>query len=407
MSKKIKCSHCAAEFVPKPDVTPVICPGCGGEQDVAVMMASALAALPEVGSDGALPADIQVFPPGRDIPFTLQDYPGQQFFADIDAATAERLNTDLQNRLARARAGQGSLPFADKNHEDSEKTFNPLRYFWAGEDKVKGGVRVVPEWTPFGGDLVRAKAFSYFSQNFLFSKAKKKVLGLINENVGGLVNRPGFATQAAFDKAATSSTATNHNEETMTTEELKKIVDDAIKPVADKITALEAKAKAAETTVTAQAAADKTITDAITAAIKPVTDQLAALDKANKDTLKAQAKAAVGKYVGRIGLAPQDTAAIEFYEKNYLTDPAGVEAVLAKLPARAGATRLTTSGGGTQTATGTASQEPEDVFMAKAKAYGTENKLSEADAIIAYARTPEGSGLYADFQEKVRANSRA
>jgi hypothetical protein len=103
-----------------------------------IICAYALAALPEIGSDGDLPADIQVFPPGKDVPFTLQDYPGQQFFADIDGTTADRLNTDLQNRLARAQAGNGSLPFADKNHEDAEKTFTPLRYFWGGDDPVKG-----------------------------------------------------------------------------------------------------------------------------------------------------------------------------------------------------------------------------------------------------------------------------
>jgi hypothetical protein len=374
-------------------------------QDLDSIFAYALASLPEVGSDGALPADIQVFPPGKGIKFTLQDYPGQEFMADIDATTADTLNANLQTMLARAASGDGSEPFADKNHEDAEKTFTPMRYFWAGDDKVKGGVRVVPDWTPFGAALVRAKAFKYFSQNFLFSKAKRKVLGLINENVGGLVNRPGFATQAAFAKAAPSTTT---NEETMTTEEFKKIVDDALKPVVDKVTALEAKAKAAEATTTAvvpaKAAADPGLTEAIAAALKPVTDQLAVFQTQQQDALKAQAKAAVGKYVGRAGLAPQDTKTIEFYEKSYLADPAGTEAVLGKLPARAGAQRFTTSGAGTTTATAAAT-EPEDIFMAKAKAFGVENKLDGADAIVAYARTPEGAELYEQFREKVRENS--
>lgn len=375
-------------------------------KDLDSIFAYALASLPDVGSDGALPADIQVFPPGQGIKFTLQDYPGQEFVADIDAGTADTLNASLQTMLARAASGQGSEPFADKNHEDAEKTFTPVRYYWAGDDKVKGGVRVVPDWTPFGAALVRAKAFKYFSQNFLFSKARRKVLGLINENVGGLVNRPGFATQAAFAKAAPSTTT---NEETMTTEEFKKIVDDALKPVVDKVTALEAKAKAAEATsvaapIPAKAAADTTVVDAINAALKPVTDQLAVFQTQQQDALKAQAKAAVNKYVGRVGLAPQDTKTIEFYEKNYLADPAGTEAVLGKLPARAGAQRYTTSGAGTTTATAAAT-EPEDIFMAKAKAFGVDNKLDGTDAIVAYARTSEGAELYEQFREKVRANS--
>jgi hypothetical protein len=404
MSKKIKCSHCAAEFVPKPDITPVICPGCGQEQDAAVMHASALAALPELGSDGALPADIQVFPPGQGVKFTLQDYPGREFEIDVDATTAATLNDDLQNRLARARSGQGSMPFADKNHDDSERTFLPVRYFWGGDDQKTGGVRLVPDWIPFGAALVRAKAFGYFSQNFLFSQAKKKVIGLINENVGGLVNRPGFATQTAFAKA--SSTTNHQQEQNMTTDEIKKIVDDAIKPVADKITALEARAKAAETATPARAGADNTaLTAAITEALKPVTDQLAALDKANKDTLKAQAKAAVGKYVGRLGLAPQDTKAIDFWEKSYLADPATTEELLGKLPARAGAVRYTSANGGTATATAAAT-EPEDIFMAQAKAYGEKNKIADdVQAFIAYGRTAEGAALQEQFRNKIRTAS--
>ena len=369
------------------------------------IFASALAALPELGSDGALPADLQVFPPGRGVKFTLQDFPGQVFEVDVDSSTADKLNTDLQGMLARAASGAGSEPFADKNHEDSEKTFTPVRYFWAGEDKVKGGVRLVPDWVPFGASLVRAKAFKYFSQNFLFSKAKKKVLGLINENVGGLVNRPGFATQAAFAKAAAPSPTTNQKQSMLTTEdkaELSQLIAAAVKPVSDSVTALEAKAKAGTTAVSAQAAADNTVIAAINAALKPVTDQLAALDVQHKDTLKAQAKAGVAKYIGRLGLAPQDADTIAFYEKSYLADPAGTEAALGKLPARASATRFTTSGAGTHT--GTTATEPEDIFAAKAKAWGEANKITdEIEVLTGFARTPEGAELQDQFRAKVRA----
>jgi hypothetical protein len=364
--------------------------------------ASALAALPDIGSDGALPADLQVFPPGRGVKFTLQDYPGKEFEMDVDASVAAKANADLQMLLSRASAGQGPMPFADKNHEDAEATFTPLRYFWAGDDKVKGGVRVVPDWNEFGGSLVRAKAFRYFSQNFLFSQAKKKFIGLINENVGGLVNRPGFATQAAFAKAA-SSTTTN-NEENMTTEEMKKIVDDAIKPVVEKVTALEAKAKAAEPATAASASADltKVITDAVTAAVKPIETKITAMEKTAQDEVKARAKATVAKFVGRVGLAPQDTKAIDFWEKSFIADPATTEELLGKLPARASGSRYTTSAGGTQTATAAAT-EPEDIFMAKAKAYATENKITdEVQAFIAFGRTAEGTELQNQFREKVR-----
>jgi hypothetical protein len=209
--------------------------------------ASALAALPGAEeadashADTPLPTDIQVFPPGQAVEFTLQDYPNQTFQMDIDESVAEKANADLQTLLAKAGRGEGALPFADKNHEDAEATFRPLRYFWGGKDPKKGGVRVVPDWTPFGAALVKAKAFKYYSQNFLFSRAKKKFLGLINENVGGLVNRPGFSTQAAFAKADSALTPI----EDMTTEDCEAIaravgaaVATALVPLADKITSL-------------------------------------------------------------------------------------------------------------------------------------------------------------------------
>lgn len=380
--------------------------------DTDQIFASALAALPEIGANDPLPADIQVFPPGKGVKFTLQDYPGQEFEMDVDAGVAAKANADLQALLGRAAAGQGPQPFADRNHEDAEATFHPLRYFWGGEDPKAGGVRVVPDWNAFGASLVRAKAFKYFSQNFLFSKGKKKFLGLINENVGGLVNRPGFATQQAFAKAAAPSTNQNESE-TMTAEEFKKIVDDAIKPINAKIDALEARAAAATTTTAAtqaRAAADTTmataITEAVTAAMKPVTAQLEGFKKTQEDTVKAQAKATVARFVGRVGLAPQDADAIAFWEAQVVANPDAAVKMLEKLPARAAAARYTSATPGATTTATAVSQEPEDVFMAKAKAYAKDNKIdNEADAIIAFAQTGEGKDLYEQFQEKVRSKA--
>ena len=239
--------------------------------------ASALAALPEIGSNGDLPADIQVFPPGPRIPFTLQGYPGEKFEMDVDASVADKANEDLQNLISRAASGQGSQPFADKNHEDAEKTFTPVRYFWGGDDKIKGGVRLVPDWNPFGAALVRAKAFSYFSQNFLFSKAKKKFVGLINENIGGLVNRPGFATQAAFAKAAEPLTT---NQDMLTTEdktELAKTIGEAIakviQPLIDQLKTIQGHAGAA---TPASVSANEFLNQVMAAHAKGMTMQAAA-----------------------------------------------------------------------------------------------------------------------------------
>jgi hypothetical protein len=170
------------------------------------LRAQALAALPEPrGND--LPADIQVFPPGDAVEFTLQDYPGEKFTMTVDASVAAKAQADLEKLQAAALAGRGSKPFADKNHEDAEATFHPVRFFWGGNDPKTGGVRVATNWTGFGASLVKARAMSYFSGNFLFNKLANKFLGLINENIGGLVNRPGFASQQAFAKASDTSIA--------------------------------------------------------------------------------------------------------------------------------------------------------------------------------------------------------
>jgi predicted Zn finger-like uncharacterized protein len=427
MKKKIKCPNCQTDFIPAMDAsagngTTTNCPNCNepvtiGLARADVMHASALAALPEIGSDGSLPADIQVFPPGRAVKFTLQDYPGQEFEIDVDATTAAKLDADLQAMLARAASGNGSEPFADKNHEDAEKTFTPLRYFWAGNDKIKGGVRLVPDWVPFGASLVRAKAFKYFSQNFLFSKAKKKVLGLINENVGGLVNRPGFATQAAFAKAQPgpgNAPSTTTKKKHMTTEEkaeFSQIVAEAFKPIGERLTALEAKAKATETA--ASAGADNKLTEAIstavTAALKPVQDKIISFETAQKDELKARAKAAVQKHVQRGAIAPQDADAIAFWETSYLLDPAKAETIMGKItPARAGAAARLTSSAGGAAAAAAAATEPEDVFMAKAKAFAKEHDIkNEGDALIAFGRTPEGAELAEQFRGKVHSKAAA
>lgn len=164
-----------------------------------IVSARALAELPAV-SGNALPASVQVFPPGEAVPFTLSNHPGKSFLMKVDKEVAEKANAQLQTMLAKSRANKGAIPYADKNHEDGEATFHPTEFFWAGDDHQTGGVRVRGTWTGLGEWLIRARAFRYFSGNFLFQPSAKKFLGLVNENVGGLVNRPGFAVQA-FAKA--------------------------------------------------------------------------------------------------------------------------------------------------------------------------------------------------------------
>lgn len=266
---------------------------------------SAMAALPEMNADGSLPDSIQVFPPGKNVPFTLAAHPGKLFHMDVDESVAAKANADLQEMIAAAAKNQGPKPFADKNHEDAEATFHPTRFFYAGEDKVLGGVRVNTPWTGVGEPLVKARAFSYFSGNFLFNPQTKKFLGLLGPNIGGLVNRPGFATQQAFAKAD-ASTQPQPKTNMITKEELLASLAEGLKPLTTRLETLEANAKAASTVK-----ADDTVIVALETRLKKI--------EADATTsIEASAKADVNDAVRLGKIASQDADGVTWWT-NQLT----------------------------------------------------------------------------------------
>lgn len=344
--------------------------------------ASALAALPVLTEGDRLPEDIQMFPPGDAVEFTLQDYPGEKFTMKVDAAVAAKAQADLQRLLAAEAKGQGSAPFADKNHEDAEATFRPVEIYWAGNDPKSGGVRVKAEWTPFGASLVRAKAFKYFSGNFLFNKTAKKFLGLINENIGGLVNRPGFAAQQAFARADSSKT-TNQKKD-MTTEDIKSAITEALAPVVNRIDTLEAKAKGATAAATAAELDKDPVIVSLEARIK-------GLESNTNETVKASAKATVatlGVKAGRI--AAQDADTIAFWETSIAANAKAADA-LAKMPVNP-AFAASGAAGGTSTAT---TGEHEFVGLVAAKAKAGKSKADAVAEAIAENQTAYTSWLKA------------
>src|SRR4051812_25122316 len=111
------------------------------------LRARALAVLP---SGEELPGDIQMFPPGKGVEFTLMDFPGERFRMDVGPEVAAQANADLQRMIGASAQGTAPAPFADKNHEDGEAVFHPQEIYWAGNDAKAGGVRVKTEWTGFG-----------------------------------------------------------------------------------------------------------------------------------------------------------------------------------------------------------------------------------------------------------------
>lgn len=331
--------------------------------------------------------NIQWMPPGPQKPKCKVGGKAKELSFTVMARHAIAFNDQLQARRALAAAGQGDEPFIDFNHEDGRAAGRPTEFYWGGDDPQQGGIRVKGKWTPAGKSAVQGKEFTRFSPEWHFN-ASHEPIG-VGVNLGGLVNRAAFQSIASVKAGA----ATQENE-TMTTEEIKQAIAEGMKPISDRLAALE--------TARGKDANEDTLTKAIATAMEPITTELKTIKEGRDNDRKAQAKAAVSRFVGRIGLAPQDAKAIEFYEKSWLADASTTEEVLGKLPARAGAGRLTTSNAGTATATASG-VEPEEIYEAKAKTYATEHKLDEVEGLIAFGRTAEGSALQEQFREKVRA----
>lgn len=289
--------------------------------------AAAFGGLQELGGDTALPPDIQFFPPGRQ-QFTLMDHPGRTFELDVTPAVAAAANQQLQAMLARAARGEGSLPYADRNHEDGEATFNPTEIFWGGDDAKTGGVRVRTNWTGFGEALVKAKAFRYFSPNFLFDAARKKFLG-IDLNIGGLVNRPGFSTIQAFARAGAEVTATPTPKNNMTSEQEAQLqtLQTSVAALTESVTGLTAELTALKAAAKDAPAIPQEVADRL----KKLEEKAAAAEAAGTEALKASAKAAVQNAVKAGKLASQDTASQTFWEETIVANAKAVEQ-LEKLP---------------------------------------------------------------------------
>jgi hypothetical protein len=367
----------------------------------ATLKAHALAALPNVAV-GELPTDIQMFPPGEAVEFTLQDYPGETFTMTVDEAVAAKAQADLERMQAAERAGRAAAPFADKNHEDAEATFRPLRIFWAGNDPKAGGVRVQAEWTPFGAALVKAKAFKYFSGNFLFSKTARKFLGLINENIGGLVNRPGFAAQQAFAKADDIATPWLVSDADVARLEKKYDVD-LTRPAGSLehefmllVRRLQEKLAVSDSVLIPQLKeSEPALWDAY---IGLLTGSSISNSKELADTLSALAKAHQHRAGGSFNDAWQAARKEIFVTAGEQRSANTIYNRTMELRHREGldftaAHARATVEHHTKAAVNKPAR-PYHVFMAHARAYAAAHNLTEHDGQAAFARTPEGAALY-------------
>ena len=345
--------------------------------------------------------DIQWMPPGQQrIKCHVADKPRDMAFA-VNAEHALTMNAMLQWLRAKAAAGEGDEPFIDFNHEDGAASGRPTDMYWGGSDVKKGGIRLRGKWTGSGKSAVVNRDFTRFSPQWDFDSKTDEPLG-IGVNLGGLVNRAAFKQMQAVakDAATTNTKGRNGMDET----KFKELLDAALKPVTDRLTADEAaRAKAAGTATanaTASAAGDDKIIKLIQEANKPLMEKITAFETAQQSAQTASAKDAVMKHVARGAIGPADADSIGFYTTAYAKDPTGTEKALAKLPSKT-MRAMTSSAAGTTTAT---SGEPEEQFIAKAKEFGKANNITgHAEALTAYARTREGQELYGQFREKIKS----
>jgi hypothetical protein len=314
----------------------------------------------------------------------------------VTARLAEQFNQELQDYRADAKAGTGDEPYLDFNHADAERSAEVTELYWGGDDPKTGGIRARVAWSSAGKDAILGKVYRRFSPSWDFDAANDQPIG-IQLNLGGFVNRAAFKTIAPV--VAKDGGAANHTDQ-MDKKELQEAMAEALKPIGDRIAALEGKTAtpstaAARETTPANADLTTTIQTAVASALKPISDRL---EKTEQRTQTALARAAIQPHINRGAIAPQDNDAINGWEASWLANAKFAEAQMAKLPGCRPGGRIV-MGGSAEREGATAAVEPQDRMMsAAAKAVEKNPKLTTAEALIAHARSSEGQAEYQEFR---------
>ena len=139
-------------------------------------------------NDGKAPAAFQFMPPGESvICATVNGKPGRRRVF-VDKSSAERLQKDLEGKVAAAQAGDKARPCGLFDHKSGPASFIPTRFYWDDER----GVMCECEWTDAGKRAVEGRNYTYFSPCFRLAK-DGRVMGLQDGvEVGSMVNNPAF-----------------------------------------------------------------------------------------------------------------------------------------------------------------------------------------------------------------------
>lgn len=106
-----------------------------------------------------------------------------------DASACERLNADLQKKLAAAENREHARPVILFDHKAGAAAAVPLGFEW----DEKRGVLLRVEWTQAGREAVEGGNYGYISPTFILAEGDSFIRGLQDGvEVGSLVNDPAF-----------------------------------------------------------------------------------------------------------------------------------------------------------------------------------------------------------------------
>jgi len=335
-------------------------------------------ALPPLVQDSAgPPTDIQWMPPGQHKIVPHVDGKPRPVTVTVDRGFADQVSAQVREMRARAERAEGDLPYLDFNHEDGPASGHVMELYWAGEDPKTGGIRAKVQWTEEGLAALKGRAYRRFSPQWLSDPESLAPMG-VGENLGGLVNRAAFQTiQPVVAKRG------DHNHHTMTEaekSELNLLITGAMKPISERLTALET--RSAELVTAAGAAA--------TTALAGLETRLKAVENAGTDRAKTEAKARVAAAVTAGRISPQDSKAIEFWEGALVVNASAGEQ-LDRLPVNLAFLKMTQGANGGAPNPGTPAPNTAEGFAAVVKAGYADGETSREAALTkAIAAHPEG-----------------
>lgn len=322
------------------------------------------------GADGAVPAEIQWMPPGRHEICASKGGKPAKLTVSVDSGVAAAVAKSFDD-LVKA----GKRPYLDFNHAGGASSGRVTAVRWAGDDPVKGGIRVTVEWSDEGAKAITGRTYFSFSPTFLVDAAGK-VIGT-TANMGGLVNEPAFTAIAPV--AASES---SHEQPTTTMKKLLQALATAkLIPNAD----MEEDAACA-----AFADAMKKKSDA---EVK-CSERITALESEVKAAAKTRAEGLVDAAAREGRIPPKDTKTREYWVNSIVTAGAPAEEALKAMPVNAALAVQARETKPEKTATGDKSAEQNRVVG--------EYRAKNAGSSYAEAWTACASENPELFSEKVR-----